>query len=42
MQGQDSVEIQADVELGGSEQLFSLMVGRDLQDGRRARSRRFA
>jgi len=31
MQGQDSVEIQADVELGGSEQLFSLMVGRDLQ-----------
>src|SRR5262249_46754163 len=31
MQGQDSVEIRADVELGGSEQLFSLMVGRDLQ-----------
>src|SRR5438477_4523823 len=31
MQGQDSVEIQADIELGGSEQLFSLMVGRDLQ-----------
>ena len=31
MQGWDSVEIQADVELGGSEQLFSLMVGRDLQ-----------
>lgn len=31
MQGHDSVEIQADVELGGSEQLFSLMVGRDLQ-----------
>jgi tyrosyl-tRNA synthetase len=31
MQGQDSVEIHADVELGGSEQLFSLMVGRDLQ-----------
>src|SRR4029077_6408254 len=31
MQGQDSVEIKADVELGGSEQLFSLMVGRDLQ-----------
>jgi tyrosyl-tRNA synthetase len=31
MQGRDSVEIQADVELGGSEQLFSLMVGRDLQ-----------
>src|SRR5262249_16370190 len=31
MQGQDSVEIKSDVELGGSEQLFSLMVGRDLQ-----------
>jgi tyrosyl-tRNA synthetase len=31
MQGWDSVEIRADVELGGSEQLFSLMVARDLQ-----------
>jgi tyrosyl-tRNA synthetase len=31
MQGQDSVEIRADVELGGSEQLFSFMVARDLQ-----------
>ncbi len=31
MQGWDSVMIQADVELGGSEQLFSLMVARDLQ-----------
>jgi tyrosyl-tRNA synthetase len=31
MQGYDSVEIKADIELGGSEQLFSLMVGRDLQ-----------
>jgi tyrosyl-tRNA synthetase len=31
MQGRDSVEIKADVELGGSEQLFSLMVGRELQ-----------
>jgi tyrosyl-tRNA synthetase len=31
MQGHDSVEIKADVELGGSEQLFSFMVGRDLQ-----------
>ena len=27
----DSVEIRSDVELGGSEQLFSLTVGRDLQ-----------
>ena len=32
MQGQDSVEICADVELGGSEQLFNLMVGRRLQE----------
>jgi tyrosyl-tRNA synthetase len=31
MQGHDSVEIHADVELGGSEQLFNLMRGRDLQ-----------
>src|SRR2546430_993072 len=31
MQGHDSVEIHADVELGGSEQLFNLMVGRNLQ-----------
>jgi tyrosyl-tRNA synthetase len=31
MQGHDSVVIHADVELGGSEQLFSLMVGRNLQ-----------
>jgi tyrosyl-tRNA synthetase len=31
MQGHDSVEICADVELGGSEQLFNLMVGRNLQ-----------
>jgi tyrosyl-tRNA synthetase len=31
MQGRDSVEIRADVELGGSEQLFNLMRGRDQQ-----------
>jgi tyrosyl-tRNA synthetase len=31
MQGQDSVEIRADIELGGNEQLFNLMVGRDFQ-----------
>jgi tyrosyl-tRNA synthetase len=31
MQGHDSVEIKADVELGGDDQLFNLMVGRDLQ-----------
>lgn len=33
MQGWDSVEIHADVELGGTEQLYNLMVGRDLQRG---------
>jgi tyrosyl-tRNA synthetase len=32
MQGHDSVEIKADVELGGSEQLFNLMMGRRLQE----------
>jgi tyrosyl-tRNA synthetase len=32
MQGHDSVEIHADIELGGSEQLFNLMVGRRLQE----------
>jgi tyrosyl-tRNA synthetase len=31
MQGHDSVEIRADIELGGSEQLFNLLVGRNLQ-----------
>jgi tyrosyl-tRNA synthetase len=31
MQGWDSIEIRADVELGGTEQLFSLLVARDLQ-----------
>ncbi|MAG56250.1 MAG: tyrosine--tRNA ligase [Planctomycetes bacterium] len=32
LQGWDSVEIDADVELGGSDQLFNLLVGRDLQE----------
>src|SRR4051812_22091872 len=32
MQGHDSVEIKADIELGGSEQLFNLMRGRALQE----------
>ena len=31
MQGRDSVEVRADIELGGTEQLFNLMVGRDLR-----------
>ena len=32
LQGWDSVAVRADVELGGSDQLFNLLVGRDLQD----------
>jgi tyrosyl-tRNA synthetase len=35
MQGHDSVEVRADVELGGTEQLFNLMVARDLQQNAR-------
>ncbi|HEY5037274.1 MAG TPA: tyrosine--tRNA ligase, partial [Chthoniobacterales bacterium] len=31
MQGWDSVQIEADVELGGTDQLFNILVGRDLQ-----------
>lgn len=31
MQGWDSVEVEADVELGGTDQLFNILVGRDLQ-----------
>lgn len=31
MQGWDSVMIKADIELGGTDQLFNIMVGRDLQ-----------
>jgi len=31
LQGQDSVEVEADVELGGTDQLFNLLVGRELQ-----------
>ena len=31
LQGWDSVRVQADVELGGTDQLFNLLVGRDLQ-----------
>lgn len=31
MQGWDSVEVRADVEIGGSDQLFNILVGRDLQ-----------
>ena len=31
MQGWDSVEIRADVELGGTDQLFNILVGRDFQ-----------
>ena len=31
MQGYDSVAVRADVELGGTDQIFNLLVGRDLQ-----------
>lgn len=31
LQGQDSVAVRADVELGGTDQTFNLLVGRDLQ-----------
>jgi tyrosyl-tRNA synthetase len=31
MQGWDSVELRADVEIGGTDQLFNILVGRDLQ-----------
>ncbi len=34
MQGWDSVMIEADVELGGTDQLFNILVGRDLQKAR--------
>lgn len=33
IQGYDSVAIEADVELGGTDQLFNLLMGRDLQKG---------
>lgn len=33
MQGWDSVQIHADVELGGTDQLFNILVGRELQKG---------
>lgn len=38
MQGWDSVEVEADVELGGTDQLFNLLVGRDFlaQEGQPA------
>jgi tyrosyl-tRNA synthetase len=32
LQGMDSVAIEADVEIGGSDQLWNLLVGRDLQE----------
>lgn len=32
LQGYDSVELQADVELGGTDQTFNLLFGRDLQE----------
>ena len=34
LQGMDSVAIQADIEIGGTDQLWNLLVGRDLQERR--------
>ena len=34
IQGYDSVALEADVEIGGTDQLFNLLMGRDLQKGR--------
>ena len=41
LQGWDSVTIEADVEIGGTDQNFNLLVGRDLQEqvGQRAADR---
>ncbi len=33
LQGRDSVVVQADVEIGGTDQMFNLLVGRELQKG---------
>ena len=40
LQGTDSVAIRADVELGGTDQLFNLLVGRHLQTAGRPGRRR--
>ena len=32
LQGYDSVAVEADVELGGTDQTFNLLFGRDVQD----------
>jgi tyrosyl-tRNA synthetase len=34
LQGMDSVAVQADIEIGGTDQLWNLLVGRDLQERR--------
>ena len=37
VQGYDSVALKSDVELGGTDQKFNLLVGRELQTGLRTR-----
>ena len=37
VQGYDSVKLESDIELGGTDQLFNLTVGRDMQQRRRLR-----
>ena len=32
LQGWDSVNVEADIEIGGTDQTFNLLVGRDLQE----------
>jgi tyrosyl-tRNA synthetase len=39
MQGYDSVALRADIELGGTDQKFNLLVGRELQRRTTARNR---
>jgi tyrosyl-tRNA synthetase len=42
LQGYDSVAVQADVEIGGTDQLWNLLVGRDLQERRGQRGQAVA
>ena len=38
MQAYDSVAVEADVELGGTDQLYNLLMGRDVMEALRARA----
>ena len=41
LQGYDSVAVEADVELGGTDQTFNLLFGRDVQEAYGQRPSRF-